>query len=123
MEDGKNGMLVDFFSATQLADRVEEALGRKDRGAAMREAARNTILERYALRDLLPKQLKLYADLAAGRIPPDVPGTAPAGFDPQQAPAVAAVAKVAAAAIKKPPVRKKTGRPKNLPRHRRSRSR
>jgi glycosyltransferase involved in cell wall biosynthesis len=123
MEDGRNGMLVDFFSPTQLADRVEEALDRKDRGAAMREAARNTVLERYALRDLLPKQLKLYRELAAGRLPPDVPGTAPAGFDPQQAPAVALVTKAAAAAIKTPSVRKKTGRPRNLPKKRRSRSR
>jgi glycosyltransferase involved in cell wall biosynthesis len=121
MEDGRNGMLVDFFSPTQLADRIEEGLDRRDRGAAIREAARNTILERYALKDLLPKQLKLYADLAAGRLPPDVPGTEPAGLDPSQAQFMAIAPKVAAAAIKKPPVRKKSGRPKNLPPHRRGR--
>lgn len=119
MEDGKNGMLVDFFSPSQLADRIEEGLDKKDGGAAMREAARNTILERYALKDLLPKQLKLYTDLASGRLPPDVPGTEPAGFDPASAAAVRATMKTAAAAIKTPPVLKKSGRPKNLPRRRR----
>ena len=121
MEDGKNGMLVDFFSPTQLADRIEAGLERRDRGAALREAARNTILERYALKDLLPKQLKLYKDLAAGRLPPDVPGTEPAGLDPALALNAAVATKVAAAAIKKPPVKKQTGRPRNLPRHRRGR--
>jgi glycosyltransferase involved in cell wall biosynthesis len=118
IEDGKNGLLVDFFSPTQLADRIEEALDSKNRHAEIRKAARETILERYAQADLLPKQLKLYRDLASGRIPPDVPGTAPAGLDPASVARMAAVAPKAAAATVQKPIRKKSGRPTNLPRKR-----
>ncbi|MEX0807580.1 MAG: glycosyltransferase family 4 protein [Dongiaceae bacterium] len=112
MEDGKNGLLVDFFSPSQLADRIEEALDHRDRYAALRKAARETIVERYALNDLLPKHVKLLEDLAAGRTP-----SAPLAA--QSAVQSAAEPAVAAAAIQMPPVRKKSRRPKNLPKARR----
>jgi len=118
IQDGKNGLLVDFFSPTQLADRIEELLDNRKRATDLRMAARNTIIEKYALADLLPKQVQLYEDLAAGRIPPNVPGTAPAGFDPSEL-AAAGATKAAAASIRTPPVRKKSGKPRNLPRKRR----
>lgn len=65
IEDGRNGLLTDFFDTGRIADRVEEALGRPDRHAALRRAARTTILERYDLRRLLPRQLELVQGLAA----------------------------------------------------------
>jgi glycosyltransferase involved in cell wall biosynthesis len=57
--DGRNGLLVDFFSPEAIAARVAEALDRPSWSAQMGEAARATILDRYDLRRLLPKQLAL----------------------------------------------------------------
>jgi len=69
IEDGKNGLLADFFSPEEIAERVDEALDHEDRMAALRERARNTILERYDLANCLPRQLKVMEDLIAGRRP------------------------------------------------------
>jgi glycosyltransferase involved in cell wall biosynthesis len=115
MADGKNGLLVDFFSPTQLADRIEEGLDHRNRHEALRAAARETILERYALSDMLPKHIKLIEDLAAKRTPANPADTQPATPDTEVA--------VAAAAIQMPPIRKKNRRPKNLPKSGRSRRR
>lgn len=69
VEDGVNGLLVDFFDIEAIADQVHEVLGRPDRMADLRERARQTILERYALADLLPRHLALITDVANGRTP------------------------------------------------------
>jgi glycosyltransferase involved in cell wall biosynthesis len=53
IEDGKNGLLVDFFSPEKIADRVDEVLDHPDRMAELRTAARETVVERYALKDRL----------------------------------------------------------------------
>lgn len=65
IENGRNGLLTDFFDTGRIADRVEEALGHPDRHAALRQAVRATILERYDLQRLLPRQLELVRSLAA----------------------------------------------------------
>ncbi len=57
IEDGVNGLLVDFFSPQEIADRVEEALNSPTSMAPIRVKARETILERYNLVELLPKHL------------------------------------------------------------------
>jgi glycosyltransferase involved in cell wall biosynthesis len=60
IRDGENGVLVDFFSPTEIAERVIEVL--RDRGAfaAIRKNARQTIVEKYDLRTIcLPAQLRL----------------------------------------------------------------
>ncbi len=72
IEDGRNGMLVDFFSHRQIAERVEEALDGGERWDGLRRAARETILRRYELRDCLNRQLRLIEDVAARRRPRDV---------------------------------------------------
>lgn len=70
--DGDNGLLVDFFSTTQIADAVDRVLDHPDRMAAMRARARQTIVERYDLtRVCLPRQMALVDALASGRRPPD----------------------------------------------------
>jgi glycosyltransferase involved in cell wall biosynthesis len=58
IRDGENGLLVDFFSAPAIADRVDEVLDHRDRMAAVRQNARTTILERYDLAKLLPIHLQ-----------------------------------------------------------------
>ncbi len=69
IEDGKNGLLFDFFDHVQIADRVDEVLDHKDRFAAMRERARRTIRERYELESCMRKQIGLLEDLAGGKRP------------------------------------------------------
>ena len=67
--DGKNGLLVDFFSPKQIAERIDEVLNHKDGMAHLRRAARETVLERYELQSCLKKQIKLIKSLADGKIP------------------------------------------------------
>jgi glycosyltransferase involved in cell wall biosynthesis len=59
IEDGQNGLLVDFFSPDQIADRVEEALDDPSRMAPIKSGARETIMKKYALSKLLPRQIAL----------------------------------------------------------------
>jgi glycosyltransferase involved in cell wall biosynthesis len=64
IEDGVNGFLVDFHSPDAIARKTAEVL---DAGAALdpiRQAARETVLERYSLSKCLPRQLKLIHDVA-----------------------------------------------------------
>jgi glycosyltransferase involved in cell wall biosynthesis len=58
IKDGKNGLLVDFFSPTEIADRVDEVLEHGDRLAHLRANARETILKHYDLATLLPQQIQ-----------------------------------------------------------------
>jgi glycosyltransferase involved in cell wall biosynthesis len=65
IEDGVNGLLVDFFSPGQLAARIDDALERRRELAPLREAARRTVVERYDLkRASLPAQCRLVEELA-----------------------------------------------------------
>lgn len=63
--DGENGLLVDFFSPPQIAARVVEVLTRPGEYEDLRRKARQTIVDRYALRDMLPAQLNMIAKLVA----------------------------------------------------------
>lgn len=64
MEDGKNGLLVDFFDVKAIARRIEEALDHPTRYQELRDAARATIQERYAQSNILPQHVKLLQELA-----------------------------------------------------------
>lgn len=67
---GVNGLLADFFSPESVAGAVTEALTRKDDMRALRTAARQTVLDRYDIRKLLPLHVSLIADVASRRLPP-----------------------------------------------------
>ncbi|MEH1777931.1 MAG: glycosyltransferase family 4 protein [Nostoc sp.] len=58
VQDGVNGLLVDFFSPQDIANRVEEALNNPQVMSAIRANARETILKRYDLAKLLPQHLQ-----------------------------------------------------------------
>ncbi len=58
IEDGKNGVLVDFFSPTEIADRVDDVLNHPDQFIGMRSQARQAILQQYDLAQLLPQHLQ-----------------------------------------------------------------
>ena len=62
IEDGVNGLLVNFFDPRQISDRVIEALDNPEKMAAIRVKARKTILESYDLAKLLPQHLQWVKD-------------------------------------------------------------
>lgn len=74
IEDGKNGLLVDFFSPEEIAKKAVDALNNPEKYASMRKAARQTILEGYDIKHMLPQQISLIEQLAAGQMPPAVQG-------------------------------------------------
>ena len=62
--DGENGVLVDFFDPSALAERVSDVLANPKAYAAMRVAARETIVANYDLKAVcLPRQLGLVDNL------------------------------------------------------------
>ena len=64
--DGVDGLLFDFFDREALVDRVEAALREPETFEPMRKNARATILERYSLKQCLPKQIELVEALFRG---------------------------------------------------------
>jgi glycosyltransferase involved in cell wall biosynthesis len=70
LQDGSNGLTVDFFEHRELAERIEEVLVQPDRMRRIRAAARDTAVEQFDFaRVALPRWLEVMGDLAAGRIP------------------------------------------------------
>lgn len=57
IENGKNGLLVDFFSPQQIANKVNAALDNSPDMIPIRAAARKTIINNYDLATLLPRHL------------------------------------------------------------------
>ncbi len=57
IQDGVNGLLADFFSPEEIADRIEEALNKPDQMREIRALARQIIQEKYDLSLLLPQHL------------------------------------------------------------------
>jgi glycosyltransferase involved in cell wall biosynthesis len=51
VEDGVNGLLVDFFDTGAMADRIVESLERQAALQPLRDAARQTVIDRYSLKD------------------------------------------------------------------------
>ncbi|KST65298.1 glycosyltransferase family 4 protein [Mastigocoleus testarum] len=58
IEDGVNGLLVDFFSPGEICARVEEVLDHPNQMSSIRAKARETILEKYDLAKLLSQHLE-----------------------------------------------------------------
>ncbi len=58
IQDGVNGLLVDFFDTQAICDRIEYALDNPTQMVSIRHQARETILERYDLAQLLPQHLQ-----------------------------------------------------------------
>jgi glycosyltransferase involved in cell wall biosynthesis len=67
IEDGVNGVLVDFFSPEAIAEAVRRGLERPEDFRELRRRARQTVIERYDLEtQCLPRQLELIRRLAGG---------------------------------------------------------
>lgn len=63
---GDNGLLADFFSPADIADKVCLALANREDMRAVRANARATVCGRYSLPAVLPRQAALLASLAGG---------------------------------------------------------
>lgn len=69
LEHEVNGLLVDFFSPAELASAVTRALGKAADIQAMRQRAREAVMERYDWQTVcLPRQLEWLAQLNGPRI-------------------------------------------------------
>jgi glycosyltransferase involved in cell wall biosynthesis/parvulin-like peptidyl-prolyl isomerase len=70
IQDGVNGLLANFFSPEEIANRIEEALKDRDRMNQIRTKARQIIQERYDLSLLLPQHLQwIGQDMGDSQIP------------------------------------------------------
>ncbi|MEO8531870.1 MAG: glycosyltransferase, partial [Deltaproteobacteria bacterium] len=64
VKDGENGVLVDFFDVAGLSEALISALAEPERFAAMKLAARKTVLESYDLKTVcLPKLIQFVEDM------------------------------------------------------------
>lgn len=59
IKDGVNGILVDFFSPKQIAEKITACLEYPSFMKSIKKKARKTVLQKYSLEKLLPKQLNL----------------------------------------------------------------
>jgi glycosyltransferase involved in cell wall biosynthesis len=76
VDDGVNGLLVNMRDAGAICDAVDAVLDHEDRMQALRDAARDRVLQKYDLRThLLPTWERLLADMAAGELPAHLPSS------------------------------------------------
>lgn len=69
LRDGENGLAVGFFDREALVERIDEVFRHPDQMAALRQAARETAVQDYDLRKLLPRWLRLVDRIIAGDRP------------------------------------------------------
>ena len=68
IQDGENGLLVDFFKPEEIAGRVIDALANPRAYSLLRKNARQTIIERYDLQKVaLPAQIEVLQQMLASR--------------------------------------------------------
>ena len=72
IDNGYNGRLAEFFSPTDVATKITQLLDEPTKNAALRAAARKTVVDRFALDKLLPLHMQLVREVASGQIPPPV---------------------------------------------------
>jgi len=70
IEDGVNGLLVEYFDGDALAAAITQALADPARHRPLGETARELVVERYDLKGVcLPRQLELVDAVARGELP------------------------------------------------------
>ena len=68
IEHGRNGLLVPFADAEQLAQQLIAALIQPEQFKPLRQAARTTVVDRYELQSCIRRQLALIDAVASGAI-------------------------------------------------------
>jgi len=63
VKDKYNGFLFDFFNITQLVKNVEYALDNQYKMQEIRQNARQSIIDNYSLKELLPKHIEFIKSL------------------------------------------------------------
>lgn len=58
MKDNHNALLFDFFNVDEQVAKIEYALDNRDKMQKLRHNARKTIVDNYALKDLLPQHIE-----------------------------------------------------------------
>jgi len=58
IQDNVNGIFFDFFNIKEQVEKIEYALDNKEKMLPLRGNARRTIVDNYALKDLLPKHIE-----------------------------------------------------------------
>ena len=64
IENGKNGLLFDFYNINEQVEKIEYALDHREEMKPIRENARATIVENYNLKNLLPKHIEYVKSIA-----------------------------------------------------------
>jgi len=64
--DGENGVLVPFFEPETLTDKLCHILDNNGDYQAMRDKARKTIVDQYAIKDVVPKYWEMIKSVANG---------------------------------------------------------
>lgn len=67
MQDNHNGLLFDFYNIDEQIEKIEYALDNRDKMEDLRHNARKTIVDNYALKDLLPKHIEYVKNLVSKR--------------------------------------------------------
>lgn len=66
IKDGENGVLVPFWEPETIAEKLNHILDNKKEYAEMRKAARDHIVDKYSIKDLLPQYWQLIESVANG---------------------------------------------------------
>lgn len=75
IKDGENGLLVDFYSAENLARTVCKVLSNKEEMSYLGQNARKTIEDKFSLKKTIPLHLELIKQLADGQEKPQISET------------------------------------------------
>lgn len=67
VNDNYNGLLFDFYDTSELVKKIEYTLENKEKMKTLRQNARKTIVENYALKDLLPQHIDYIKNLILNR--------------------------------------------------------
>lgn len=68
MQDNYNGILFDFYNVDEQLEKIEYALDNKDKMEELRHNARKTIVDNYALKNLLPQHIEYIKSLAKQKV-------------------------------------------------------
>ena len=68
IKHGHNGLLVDFFSPSDLASAVKEMLDQPNTARIYGHNARNTVLRNYDMNECLDKQIAVLKMISSGNI-------------------------------------------------------
>lgn len=68
MQDNYNALLFDFFNVDQQVERIEYALDNQDKMEEIRHNARKTMVENYALKDLLPQHIEYVKSISKSKV-------------------------------------------------------